>query len=182
MSAADHINKAQKLRVFHMSWEEQPPHTVETDRITINNREGDDEDNVHPGVLHMGTRKAALSIYRTHLHEYEMDPDVVDPLIYGDAQYMMDRVQTHPDRHQSKAFIKNMSNIQQGLWETLPATPKDALKRNIVLPYRNYAEDIGSISYIVPKRLATQGKVRYVGVTDLQNDGVRKKLEQEEGM
>lgn len=179
MSAADHINEAQKLRVFHMSWDKEPPHSIEVYRQNINTT--DAEDNIHPNVLHMGTKKAALGIYRTYLHEYEVDPDVVDPVVHGDAQYMMDMVQTRPDRHQSKAFVKNMSGKQQELWETLPATPSDALKRNVVLPYRNYAEDIGSISYIVPKRLITQGKVRHVGVTDISEIG-RDVLEKEAGI
>jgi hypothetical protein len=164
MSAADHINEAQKLRVFHMSWHKQPPHTIIKD--IINNFDGN---NVHPDVLHMGTELAARHAYRTHLHEYEIDPDVVDPVTHGDAQYIMDMVTAHPERRQSKAFVENMRNKQQELWETVPAQPEDALKRNVVLPYRNYAEDIGSISYIVPKHLVTQGKVRHVGVTNIEN-------------
>jgi hypothetical protein len=75
-----------------------------------------------------------------------------------------------------KEFAEKMRNKQQELWETVSARPEDALKRNVVLPYRNYVEDSGSISYIVPKQLITQGKVRHVGTKDIQ-EGVREKLE-----
>lgn len=180
MSAADHINEAQKLRVFHMSWQEQPPHLFKEGRDS-EGREGDD-DNVHPDVIHAGTRRSALGIHRTQLHEYEIDPDVVDPVVYGDVQYLMDAQERIPDRWQSKEFTKKMSGKQQGLWETIPGKPSDAVNRNVVLPYRNYAEDAGSISYMIPKSLIEQGKVRHVGVIDVSKGGIRRTLEQEEGM
>jgi hypothetical protein len=45
-----------------------------------------------------------------------------------------------------------MVGTPEGLWEDIPAQPEDALKWNQAVPYRNRAEDRGSISYILPKR------------------------------
>lgn len=180
MAASDHINKTQTLRVFHMSWQEHPPHLFEAGRDS-EGREGED-DNVHPDVIHAGTRRSALGFHRTQLHEYEIDSDVVDPVVHGDVQYLMDAQERIPDRWQAKEFTKKMSGKQQGLWETIPGKPSDAINRNVVLPYRNYAEDAGTISYMIPKSLINQGKVRHVGVTKVDEPGVRDKLMKEEGM
>ena len=86
MAASDHINPA--IRAFHISWDETPPHKLLPQPYIHSYRKGD---NKHPDVLHMVTRDAAMQIYRTHLHEYEIDPDVIHPFIYGDADYVVEK-------------------------------------------------------------------------------------------
>jgi hypothetical protein len=79
-------------------------------------------------------------------------------------------------------FRAAMQGKQEGLWESIPGNPEIAISRNVVLPYRNYAEDIGSISYMIPKSLIEQNKVRHVGVTDVSVGGIRRQLENEENL
>lgn len=163
MAASDHINPA--IRAFHISWNETPPHELLTSKL----QEHDPKDNKHPDVLHMGSRDAAMQIYRTHLHEYEIDPDVVHPLVYGDAQHMMDKLDD-PKYYKNKEMNEKMKDVQPMITETIPADPLQAVKTGEVIPYRNYHEDAGSISYIVPKSAIAAGKVRHVGVTDITEE------------
>lgn len=159
MSASDHINP--KIRMFHISWDETPPHELTPSRI----QEYRPDNNLHPDVLHMGTREAALQIHRTHLHEYEMDASDVDPVTYGDAPNLLtDPDRFRPTNHFARTYLKNMKGVQPSLWEETPADPIDAVNRNAVLPYRNLAESPGSVSFIVPKSAIASGKVKYVGV------------------
>lgn len=160
MSAADHINPS--IRAFHISWDDTPPHELRPHENLHAYRE---DDNKHPEVLHMGSRDSAMQIYRTHLHEYEIDPDVVDPIVYGDAQYVMDKAD-NPAYATHREMAKNMKGVQPSLFETLPGDPLEAVRTGKVIQYRNYGENAGSISYMVPKSAIREGKVRHVGVTD----------------
>lgn len=187
MATSDHLNDKQFIRVFHISWNDTPPHMLKPTGM----HDFDSEDNVHPEVLHMGDRRAALQIHRTHLHEYEMDPSVVQPWIVGDSKFVMDeedywRTSEHINS-KTADFDKSMAGQQEQLWETVPGNPIDAVKKLKVIPYRNHRENPGSISYMIPKDLMRTGRVRHVGVTDLeQRDekgvSMRSKLEKEEGM
>lgn len=150
-----------------------------------------DNDNTHPDVLHMGDRRAALQIHRTHLHEYEIDTDAIQPWVVGDAKIIMDeddafRKSGHVNWH-SKEFDEKMAGKQEQLWETVPGDPLEAISKMNAIPYRNRRENPGSISYMVPKGLSQTGRLRHVGVTDLQEQdekgvSMRSKLEKEEGM
>lgn len=113
----------------------------------------------------MGSRNAAMQIYRTHLHEYEIDPSVVDHIVYGDSQYVMDKADNpaYATHHDMK---KAMEGIQPQLFESLPGDPREAVNTGKVLQYRNFGEDPGSISFMVPKSAIASGKVRHVGVID----------------
>ena len=164
MAASDHINPA--IRAFHISWNETPPHELPTNALQ-EYREGD---NRHPDVLHMGSRDSAMQIYRTHLHEYEIDPDVVHPSVYGDAQHIMDYIDDPYNTTKNKEMNEKMKGVQPMVTEAIPADPRDAVKTGEVIPYRNYHEDAGSISYIVPKSAIAAGKVRHVGVTDITEE------------
>jgi hypothetical protein len=139
-------------------------------------------DNVHPDVLHMGDRRAALQIQRTHLHEYEVDSSAVQPWIVGDSKEVMDedddwRQSEHVNRRTAD-FDKSMAGKQEQLWETTPGDPREAISKLKAIPY---------VSYMVPKDLMSSGRARHVGVTDLTTKdekgvSMRSKLEKEEGM
>lgn len=187
MATSDHLNDKQFIKIFHISWNDTPPHLLTPTGM----HEFNPVDNVHPEVLHMGDRRAALQIHRTHLHEYEMDPSVVQPWIVGDSKFVMDDDdewrQSEHINPKTRDFDKSMAGKQEQLWETIPSNPYDAISNMEAIPYRNRRENPGSISYMVPKGLIRTGYVRHVGVTDLeQRDekgvSMRSKLEKEEGM
>lgn len=177
MSASEHINPDQMVKMYHISWNDTPPHELMPSNVIHAYVPGK---NVHPDVLHMGTRRSAMSIHRTHLHEYEANPSDIDPIVYGDEKHMMDVEKIAPSSFRAKDIRKAMQGVQQGLWETVTGDPRDAITRGKLVPYRNFSEDVGSISYMVPKSAIQSGKVRYVGVTNLTEDGLRRKIEQEE--
>lgn len=162
MAASDHISPY--IKAYHISWNETPPHEL-TPTIAQDYQE---DENTHPDVLHMGSRKAAMQIWRTHLHEYEIDPSALHPVVHGDSPQMMERAEYNP--RSKKEVTDAMSKVQPELWESIPGNPLDAVNTGKVFPYRNFAEDVGSISYMVPKSAIAEGKVRYVGVKDIQGE------------
>jgi hypothetical protein len=180
VAASDHLNKDQMVKMYHISWDDTPPHELEPTSVH-RYKEGE---NIHPDVMHMGTRRAALTIHRTHLHEYEADPSEIDPVVYGDEQWLLDVEKDFPENYRARDIKASMQGVQQGLWETVTGDPRDAVTKGRVIPYRNLSEDVGSISYLVPKAAIQSGKVKYVGVTNLAKDNhrLRKKLEQEENL
>lgn len=163
MAASDHIHPY--IKAYHISWDETPPHEL-FPGVLQNYREGD---NRHPDVLHMGTREAAMQIYRTHLHEYEIDPSALHPVTHGDAEYMKEKIE-NPAYAVHRDFKKKMEGEQPELWEDVPGDPREAVRTGQVLPYRNFGEDAGSISYMVPKSAIREGRVRYIGVKDIQGE------------
>lgn len=159
MSASDHVSPY--IKAYHISWDETPPHELQPS-ILQDRPEG----NVHPDIVHMGTRKSAVQIYRTHLHEYEIDPSKMEPVVYSDEQQMVDITES-PHHYKGRDFLRAMRGKQEGLWETIVPNPQEVAARGVVTPYRNRAEDPGSISYMVPKSAIRSGAVRYKGVTNL---------------
>lgn len=166
-----------KVRVFHNSWDERPPHTLPAPKEL----KYDPEDNIHPDAIHAGTAKAALSIFRNHVHEYEIDlehPDV-SPVTWGDSEAIMgadaDSLE-HMKKYKPEDiargiyrprvmdFLESMQGKQEGLFENTPADVGRAVVNNTVIPYRNRCEDKGSISYVIPKS-TVGGAVRYIGST-----------------
>lgn len=151
--------------MYHISWNETPPHELEPVEFMHDYRPGS---NLHPDVLHMGTRKSAIQIHRTHLHEYEADPDVIDPVIYGDAQHVMEKVDS--EKITSPNIKQVMRGIQPMLFEAMPGDPREAVRTGRVMQYRNLVEDAGSVSFMVPKSAIAAGKVRHVGVQDITEE------------
>lgn len=180
-------NGPQFIKLFHTSWDETPPHMLKP----LGMHAYEEGDNVHPDVLHMGDRQAALQIHRTHLHEYEVDSSAVQPWVVGDSKEVMDedddwRKSEHTNQRTAD-FDKSMAGKQEQLWETTPGDPREAISKLKAIPYRNRRENPGSISYMVPKGLIQTGRARHVGVTDLTTKdekgvSMRSKLEKEEGM
>lgn len=171
-------NGPQFVRVFHTSWKDTPPHEL--------NHPSDSDyelgDNEHPDVIHMGTRRAALQIYRPYMHEYEVDTRAAEPVVHSDDPYLVIRTDKskNPDDSVAKDWKKAMAGKQEGLWESVPLDVEDVAAKGRIAPYRNRAEDAGSISYAVSRSAIKSGKVRHVGVTNLENE--RDRLEREEGM
>jgi len=179
VSASDHVSPY--IKAYHISWDETPPHELPPD-ILQDRPEG----NVHPDIMHMGTRRAAMQIHRTHLHEYEIDPSKMEPVVYSDEKITVDATKS-PYNYKGVMFRRGMRGKQEGLWETIVPNPQEVASRGVVTPYRNRIEDPGSISYMVPKSAIKGGAVRYKGVTDLTkrtpaNRTKRDEIEEEEKM
>lgn len=152
--------------VFHSSVSQTPPHLVTPNRDDI---EG--YDNAHPDVIHAGTRQAALDITGIHgnrdfIHAYQVPAEHTYPVTFGDEQYL----QNEPDKRNKRDARVVSTGEQEGLFETLTGDPELALRTNMAVPYRNMGEDVGSISYMLPKSAINEGKIRYVGVKNRYDD------------
>lgn len=168
----------QFIRAFHTSWKETPPHELEHKAYTYT---GDDS-NEHPDIIHMGTRAAALHKYRPFMHEYEIDTSAVEPVVYSDEPHLVNRTDYSKNPHDSTAndWKRAMAGKQEGLWETVTPNVGEAAAKGKIVPYRNRAEDAGSVSYAVSRSAIKSGKVRHVGVVNLDTE--RDRLKREEGM
>lgn len=149
MAASDHINNM--IRVYHSSFSATPPHRRDT-KMGLQHF-----GNVHPDIIHAGTMQAAKDIGedRPFIHMYDIPAHEAYPVTFGDEG--TEREKENP------TFVANMRGVQPGLFETISGEPSVALKSNRAVPYRNRAEDKGSISYMIPKK--SIGKtVFYAGV------------------
>ena len=171
MAASDHLNDY--IKMYHIAWDDTPPHELRPYEELHAYREGR---NIHPDVLHMGNKDAALQIWRTHLHEYEVDPSVIDPITYGDEEFVMQK-SDNPAYATHKKMKETMRGVQPTLWESIPGDPREAVKTGNVISYRNHGEDAGSISFMVPKSAIASGKVRYVGFTDASAERQKREAE-----
>ena len=181
MSASEHINPF--IKAYHVSWNTTPPHELEPSNLQT----FQEHENRHPDILHMGTRRASMQIHRTHLHEYEIDPSALHPVVHGDSPAMLEVASSKVPSYKTREIKEKMAGVQPELWESLPGDPREAVGTGKVFPYRNLAEDVGSISFMVPKSAIASGAVRYKGVTDLDAKDesgrtTRDKIEEEEGM
>lgn len=162
----------QFLRVYHSSWSGIPPHRV-------NAKHGPDHDfgmaNTHPEIIHAGTERAASDIEgmfasrRPYIHMYDIPAHMQHSVVYGDDfdntffPEEEDDPRSTINEYRTKEFKEKMSGIQEGLFETITGTPDVPLKSNQAVPYRNKVEDIGSISWMIPKSAINPRGIRYAG-------------------
>lgn len=166
MAASDHIGE-HIIRVYHSSRSVVPPHSLEVPHAdtlrTLKKAEGVKHayNNVHPDLIHAGTEEAAREIgggTRPFIHMYEVDTREMSPVVYGDA----------PGLGETQKFRRRLAGEQESLWESVHSTGLETLEHGKVQPYRNRAEDEGSISYMIPKSEISAGRVRYAGRQDLR--------------
>lgn len=143
--------------VVHGSSSETPVHELPPESfIPIHS-------NTHPDFFHAGTPRAAreAALASSHIdkditfHLYRVNRDVVDPVMYGDNVSEGPRAES------------TLSGLQTGLFEHTPIIDDDLEKRAksnspTVIAYRNYGEDPGYPSYIIPKSAVGRG-VDYLG-------------------
>lgn len=164
------VQKNNKVRVFHASWEQQPPHSLAHE----SSHTYEDDDNIHPDIIHAGTPQSVP--HRTYIHEYEIDlgQPSTSPVVWGDSPRVLEqdtkaeerlKQYSTPDVYIPRVvgFNKKMRGVQEGLFENTPADVMSAVSGGTVMPYRNRREDAGSISFMIPKS-AVGGAVRYIGV------------------
>lgn len=181
------VRRRNKVRVYHSSNSYEPPHSRQHPRhnfpfvnsnLPFINSIYEDTNNIHEDIIHAGTPKSTPR--REHVHEYEIDLNhpSVSPVTWGDAPEVLEADEVY-DRAYRKTyenikdgedgplgyeFYKNMRGKQEGLFEYTPANVLNAAQTGKVLPYRNRREDVGSISYAIPKS-AVGDAVRYIGVS-----------------
>lgn len=172
MAAKDALNKNLFVEVFHSSDSPTPPHLREADPRALHEYIHG-SGNIHPDVIHAGTLESALDRnYQenrgntSYLHKYKISKSSIHPVTYGDEQEQLDYPPTR--------FKEAMVGVPEGLWEDIPGDPADALKWHQAVPYRNRAEDSGSISYMLPKkgikgvRGAKNPFIEYSGTTEIE--------------
>lgn len=172
----------QFITVFHSSNEATPPHL----KRGTSQQKFKENDNVHPDILHMGTRESAQDWpMRRHIHEYKIDVNhpSVSPVTFGESPEILKMDHAIDDEvaeintfrgdpneaMRGEAgelyahFQERMSGKQPGLFEETSPDTKGAAERGIVTPYRNRREDVGSVSWMVPKsQVSDEGAVQYV--------------------
>ena len=174
----------QFVRVFHSSesayppHEEEAPYTVKSRYEERSARYGKNYPtvaNVHPDVIHAGTRGAATEIgsHRPYMHMYDIPVTAQYPVTFGDSPGMtfedeeekFDTEEGTPEETGlARQFQKKMRGVQQGLFETTPGDPRLAVRSNLAVPYRNKGEDEGSISWMIPKGAVKSGRIKYAGL------------------
>jgi len=163
MAASDHVGDHIMRVVYHSSGRKTPPHEMTFDHHERDRQRKETHNmnhNMHPDIIHAGSYAAAQEISagsRKYMHEYEIDTSEMSPVTYDDA----------PAMRETDAFKKKMSGVQQSLWESVPSTGLETLKHGRVQPYRNKAEDEGSISYMIPKSEVGTSRVKYLGMHEI---------------
>ena len=150
----DHMSRQFQF-VVHGSSSAIPPHRLPDENVQMWNYK---TSNVHPSSFHAGTIQSAIDrASGDYLHVYEVPRESMDPIIRGDNG--------PPVREARKNAA--LSGVQTQLFEDVPLyhpeIAKNAESDNpLVLPYRNNMEDLGSLSYVIPKKMVGNG-VRYLG-------------------
>lgn len=170
----------QFVTVYHSSDRMTPPHEVTYSR----NETGTDwqpgatieQDNRDPKIIHAGTEESTKGFSRPYTHVYEIPVEHQYPVTFGDAPEMTfrdDRESFDPETglpQSSGSFIspyqQRLRGVQQGLFESTPGDPKLAIRTNMAVPYRNKGEDMGSISWMIPKDAVRSGRIRYAGLKE----------------
>ena len=167
----------QFVTVYHASDRLSPPHEVAySSTNTDYNKENQDIDNRHPQVIHAGTEASSKAFHRPFTHVYEIPVEHQYPVAFGDEPGMTFKDESEsfdPETglpQSSGSFIspyqRNLRGVQQGLFESIPGDPKLAVRTDMAVPYRNKGEDMGSISWMIPKGAVRTGRIRYAGLKE----------------
>lgn len=164
----------QFVRVYHASESWAPPHIMHApDHIQSSTFRSDT--NLHPDVIHAGTSKSSSEFGRDYVHVYDIPVERQYPVVFADSYTMTFTPQTETDvvaRNwpNVKQYNARMKGLQPGLFETIEGDPHLAIKSEQAVPYRNRAEDPGSISWMMPKSAIVDDdqpdKIRYIGMSD----------------
>lgn len=151
----------QFVTMYHASFKAKPPHDPFVNNVL------EDYTNAHPDVIHMGSLTAANSFKRRYIHEYRVPVEHVYPVTFGDEDEFIYN-ETHRDEQGVPTeFGAVMKGKQPGLFETMAGYPELALKSKMAVPYRNMTrEDMGGISYMVPKSLIRRDGAEWVDTID----------------
>lgn len=171
------LNDQQFIRVYHASRSKIPPHR-QLDWDSEHTMQ-----NVHPDVIHAGTEEAAFDVasgiggssssLRNYVHVYDIPVSKQYGVVFGDdfsatfTPEMEERSINYPNQWNDpspRKLNERLKGQQVGLFESMIGTADIPIRSKMAVPYRNRAEDIGSISWMIPKNAFEKGGVRHVGV------------------
>lgn len=167
----------QFVTVYHASDRMKPPHEVAYSSTNTDYQKGTEyeKDNRHPQIIHAGTEESSASFKRPFTHVYEIPVESQYPVAFGDSPEMtfrdsmegFDRETGEPTLNSWVApYQEKLRGVQQGLFESIPGDPKLAIRTDMAVPYRNKGEDMGSISWMIPKGAVHTGRIRYAGLKE----------------
>lgn len=145
----------QFVRVYHASHSAEPPHLAELPEANISIDTNTDEDVIHAGTA-MATDEIGIS-NRPFVHIYDIPFKKIHPDVHGDSSEQLENALKRKTLHR----VLSEKGITPGESEETPADPWDARELGMAIGYRNMNEDIGSVSYMLPKS-EINGTQRYV--------------------
>jgi hypothetical protein len=146
-------------RIIHLSDSGAAPHTVDHDMADI--YRNDKTDRKYTNEVVFAADEADFDVlnkemYRENVHAYDVPEDMLSVERFGDddLEELSGGTYAYPGAGRTS---------QPELWESIPASRKDAVTRQKVMRFTNSFEAPGKQSYIVPKTIINDGRVRYVG-------------------
>lgn len=193
-------------RVYHSSFDETPVHLQRPSaRQEWTPDSNMHPDVIHTGSL---KSTLDIEGNRPYIHAYDIDMShpMVSPVVWGEEAQIIDEDDYLAESRKSgwldhllssdlttlngksllqkqvgymDQFNERMRGRQPGLWEETPADVVTSAETGTVMPYRNRREDIGSVSFVIPKNIVDRGPVRYAGVRTREqavNDEIDRKV------
>lgn len=154
----------QWVTVYHASTSHEEPHRMLEDWEPGLEKYS----NAHYNVLHMGTEESMKHPFlanKRFMHKYSIPDSHIYPVTFGDEGHLMRRQAREDRAGGATPFSRAMKGVQPGLFETVSGDPELALSSGMAVPYRNMAEGVGEISYMMPKSLIHSGVGKYHGIT-----------------
>lgn len=172
MAAKDALGKDQFIEVHHMSQHLDPPHSIPVegfkDRAEYEQavKSGTHRDDRFWGLhatIFAGTGETTKDFAqrKSFRHTYRVPVSALEPTVMGDDDDWL-----HADSTINSA-LRNANVTQPEIFESVPASRMDVVRRGRVQPYRNYGEGPGSLSFIIPKENMESLGVEYLGRTAL---------------
>lgn len=169
MAAKDNMSNQFKT-IYHLSESATPPHTVDHPQYGIIDERNLSENRKGSNDVLFGTEEKTLSGLgrRTYAHRYQVPISSISPELYSDD----DNLSNTDDN-----FAISTPDWQKSpqLWQHLPASRTDALKRKTVVRFVNEAESVETAgglvwnppSYILPKPHMNELGIKYEGVEEV---------------
>ena len=154
------------ITVYHSSTRNIPPHLNTHPLLGMLESGGTPfSSNGHPEVIHAGTLQSAKERYgRGVVHTYEVPINLLSET-RRDSDDPRDPDGSRPFNMNTRPGHQE-GPPQQELWEYQDKDVNEVASGNSVVPYFNQFEDKGSTSYMFPKHLVHQGKIKYTGMLE----------------
>ena len=143
---------------YHASDSPSPPHTVDHPNNDTFSQPSWAERKGSNDVLFAGTRAAAQSLDRPFLHRYSVPKSAESATIMAD-----DDAGTMTRKFVNESLYS--AGDSPTLFESIPARRLAVANRNEVQRMRNYVEDKGKISVIMPKAKMEKLGIKYQGIS-----------------
>lgn len=158
--------------IYHLSESATPPHTVDHPQYGILDDEDLSTRRQGSNDVLFGTEEKTLTGLgrRSFAHRYRVPTSSISPEIYSDDDNQI-------DQDDSFAITTPSWQKRPQLWQQLPASRLDALRRKTVVRFINEAESVetsGGLvhyppSYILPKPHMDELGIKYEGVEEVHD-------------